>query len=946
MTVLKIRRDSKEARDAYRELRNQRNLSHASQAADELPTAIIQDVINSDGLLNGPVIKLTGMKLNIPIWANTGEFEGDKQTLELFIAKGRITDVNWPMFTKVQEIPLEYPFADTWVGDYTIPLNVIQPNGEYTFKHEVVLHTTQRVRSALVHVVSDITAPYELTNPPEPPAMTFAVTDLDDTNITAVKGIIPAYTDKADGDQYVYWYASDPLPSDPSLLDPVASPADVPPDRAVTIPSDYIQSQGDGVFYVLYALIDEARNRSNLSGWTRFVVTLGALPTALKKPEVPVAAGGAVIDLETAASGVMVEIKAYTGWKSGDKIVATWGGIPLPFAFAIENGTTEISVPASTLLAAYVGATGEKTTTVSYVIDRLGRTFGPEKDDFLVNFEVVGPPNPFPDFPDPTNPNLLAGTVLGSTGNNVLVEADADKEVDFEFTIYDPVNAGETLQFFWEGTHIVEADLTITTETAGSKKTVKVPWRYVVATDNGPNKKMYYTVGDIRATPNRQYAGHSRGDLPTLISVNGKVLGTQAFDGLERMIESVTGGRRTTYVFDSSNSQPDRVIRPSGDVIAYEYLPELTEEPVKRVTIPATAALAPIEATYQYDAKNARLLESSEQGLALIRTYSSNGEVASEKRNQDGQNYQMAYLYSRAGRLLRYTDVLGQVQHYEHDVKGRMVWTELGTAGTAGHIRTDFTYNDQGLTSSIKTVDTSAQQSLTITLDYDAQGRETLRVFDFGASAQRLSQTWNGLDQVERRLLSEGAGAGGATLRDENYEYELRGRLEFYSCTGPQSPVDPYGKTIQEQEFYFDALDNLEEVRTRFAGGRNIAKYSYGYEDPAQLSAVTNSHADYPNVQLNYDDNGNLLQDREWALGYDSLGRLSTVSTLEGGAPKTYGYDGEDTLSDVRGDGSNERLFYRGDEPANRIDGDDHSTFVFGGGVPLAERQAGAGPKS
>lgn len=449
-----------------------------------------------------------------------------------------------------------------------------------------------------------------------------------------------------------------------------------------------------------------------------------------------------------------------------------------------------------------------------------------------------------------------------------------------------------------------------------------------------------------RAKVVRQYAGHSRGDLPTLISVNGKVLGTQAFDGLERMIESVTGGRRTTYVFDSSNSQPGRVIRPSGDVIAYEYLPELTEEPVKRVTIPATAALAPIEATYEYDAKNARLLESSEQGLALIRTYSSNGEVATERRNQDGQNYQMAYLYSRTGRLLRYTDVLGQVQHYEHDDKGRMVWTELGVVGTAGHIRTDFTYNDQGLTTSIKTVDTAAQQSLTITLEYDAQGRETLRVFDFGASAQRLSQTWNGLDQVERRLLSEGAGAGGATLRDESYEYELRGRLEFYTSTGPQSPVDPYGKTIQEQEFYFDALDNLEEVRTRFAGGRNIAKYSYDYEDPAQLSAVTNSHADYPNVQLNYDDNGNLLQDREWALGYDSLGRLSTVSTLDGGAPKTYGYDGEDTLSDVRGDGSNERLFYRGDEPANRIDGDDHSTFVFGGGVPLAERQAGAGPKS
>ncbi|MFU2326185.1 sugar-binding protein [Pseudomonas sp. NFX98] len=458
--------------------------------------------------------------------------------------------------------------------------------------------------------------------------------------------------------------------------------------------------------------------------------------------------------------------------------------------------------------------------------------------------------------------------------------------------------------------------------------------------------RMIETTLPDRAKVVRQYAGHSREDLPTLISVNGTVLGTQAFDGLGRMIESVTGGRVTTYEFDSSNSQPDRVIRPSGDVIAYEYMPELTEEPVKRTAIPKSGALAPIEATYEYDRKNARLLESSEQGLALIRTYNSQGEVATETRDQDDQSYKMEYVHSRTGRLLRYTDVLGQVQHYEHDASGRMIWTELGEEGTPGHVKSVFTYNDQGLTASIHTEDSTAGQSLTITLEYDSQGRETLRVFDFGGSAQRLSQTWNGLDQVERRLLSEGAAPDGATLRDERYEYELRGRLEYYTCAGPQSPVDPYGKTIQEQEFYFDAIDNLEEVRTHFQGGSNRAKYVYNKEDPAQLGAITNTHADYPNAEQIYDDNGNLLQDREFILSYDYHGRLESVSTLGGGSAKTYGYDGEDTLSNVRGDAGNEQLFYRGDEPANRLDGDQHSTFVFGGGVALAERQAGAGPKS
>ena len=504
MTIMEINRGSKEARDAYRKVRNQRNLARAAHAEDELPIATIEDIIDTDGLLNGPVIKSRGMDLNIPIWRNTGDLPGDVQTLELFIAPGHVDDPLDPSFVRVQQIPLAYPFADTWVGDYNVPLNRIQPNGPYTFKHEVVLHTTQRVRSAVVKVISDITAPNELANPPEPGPMVFSVTQLDDSNIDSVSGTIPDYSDKATGDKYIYWYANDPLPSDPSELEPVASPADVPANRTVIIPKDYIETKKDGVFYVLYALFDRALNRSSLSGWTRFVVTLGALPTALQKPLVPVADNGAVIDLETAAGGVIVEVRPYAGWKSGDKIVATWGGIDLPVTLAIENRNTEIRVPAQTLLAAYGGATGEKTTTVSYVVERIERTFGPEQDDFMVNFEVIGPPNPFPDFPDPTNPDLQAGVVLGSTGNNVLVEADADKPFDFEFKIYDPVNAGERIKFFWEGTHVTEADLTITTETPGSTATVQIPWSYVAATDNGPGKEMYYSIGDPSVTPNWQ----------------------------------------------------------------------------------------------------------------------------------------------------------------------------------------------------------------------------------------------------------------------------------------------------------------------------------------------------------------------------------------------------------------------------------------------------------
>ncbi|MGY2262132.1 sugar-binding protein [Pseudomonas sp. SDO55104_S430] len=456
--------------------------------------------------------------------------------------------------------------------------------------------------------------------------------------------------------------------------------------------------------------------------------------------------------------------------------------------------------------------------------------------------------------------------------------------------------------------------------------------------------RMTETTLPDRAKVARSYALHSRNDLPELISVNGRKLGTQTFDGLERMIESVTGGRVTTYTFDTSDSEPDVVTLPSGAQIRYTYNHVLTAEPQTRTAISSLPAVNDIAATYKYDPLNARLLESSEQGTTLVRTYNSNGEVATEAR--DG--YNMAYLHSRMGRLVRYTDVLGQIQTYEYDDGGRLATTELGDAGKPGHVKSEFTYNLQGLTESIHTQDTAGQQNLTISLGYDDHGRETSRVFDFGATAERLSQAWNELDQVVSRQLNEKADGTGASLRAETYEYEMRGRLEYYTCSGPLSPVDHAGNIIDSQEFYFDDIDNIEEVRTRFPGGSNTAKYTYVNEDPAQLSAISNSNAAYKafDMTATYDDNGNMEADYKFRMTYDTLNRLETVSELGGGASRGYVYDGEDALTGANGDGVNERVFYRNDEPANRVDGDQRTTFMYGNGQPLAQREDGDGPKS
>jgi RHS repeat-associated protein len=441
----------------------------------------------------------------------------------------------------------------------------------------------------------------------------------------------------------------------------------------------------------------------------------------------------------------------------------------------------------------------------------------------------------------------------------------------------------------------------------------------------------------------RVYAPHSSEDLPVKISVNDVVLGEQGFDGLDRMVTSITGGRESVYTFDPGQTQPRSVKRPSGVETGYVYRPELGEDPEQRIALESTAI-------YTYDAENARLrtteeVDESGKTHSLAREYFSTGEVKSESRRQTGEVTRvMFYEYTRQARLMSYTDVLEQTQTYEYDDFARLEATQLGNT------RSTFAYDALGQLKTIETID--GPQALKIDLEYDDFGREVLRKFDLGNQIkQTLSQTYDEVDRLTQRTLMQVA----ETLRDESYSYDSRGRLVHYSCTGNQCPEDPYGKIIKSQDFGFDALDNLEFVETTFEGGRHTIYFEYTNEkDPCQLTGLTNEltpkdlQPDYPaRIDFTYDPDGNLLQDEAGRLlAYDSLGRLISVSALSGETPSDYHYDSLDTLSGRSTAGGNEQRFYQNGELANVTNFPHSTTFVRGDGVVLAEHQAGAGPKS
>ncbi|MBV7477720.1 RHS repeat domain-containing protein [Pseudomonas sp. PDM31] len=437
----------------------------------------------------------------------------------------------------------------------------------------------------------------------------------------------------------------------------------------------------------------------------------------------------------------------------------------------------------------------------------------------------------------------------------------------------------------------------------------------------------------------RCYAEHSSADLPTKISVDDVVLGEQTFDGLDRMIESITGGRVQSFTYNPGQTQPATVTTASNQVINYAYQPQLGDEPSQR-SLPDKDP-----AEYERDGKNARLVRCKEDDLELQREYFTTGEMKSETRVQGNQTDVMHYDYSRQGLLLSYTDVRDQVQTYHYDDPGRLEHTELGTTFS------DFTFDTLGQPLTIKTRDSASGQQVTISLEHDGLGREIKRTFDLDGVLQVLSQVYNKVDLLVRRTLREGQ----TLLRDETYEYDPRGRLVLYKCEGSEPPVDPYGKAIVSQRFMFDAMDNLKRVTTTYQGpggttSNNIATYRYTGTDPTQLSSVTNSASGdgYPAlIELEYDWDGRMTRDEEGRfLEYDALGRLIRVSALPGETPTDYDYDPLDKISGGNGDGGPEQRFYRNGVLVNRIQGASHSTFMHGDNMVLAEYQEGDDPKS
>ncbi|RKP45159.1 RHS repeat domain-containing protein [Trinickia fusca] len=430
------------------------------------------------------------------------------------------------------------------------------------------------------------------------------------------------------------------------------------------------------------------------------------------------------------------------------------------------------------------------------------------------------------------------------------------------------------------------------------------------------------------------YARHSSADLPIEVRVRPGSGGTmsagqQTFDGLERLVSRTIGGRRRTFGYSGGYGRPSIERTPSDATIRFEYEPGLTDEPVHR-------SVGELDERYVYDARIAKLISMRSEGQGEHHfEYSPQGHLRREQWTEDGQSPEVRHIASLQGRPLHYTDRFGRTQRSDYDSAGRLASIDYGT------LTSRISYDAFGRIERTITQDMNTDRTLTMTCAYDDFGREIERTFAVGTTAHTVTtQAYTYGDKLARRTTR----VGGETSREEVYAYDARGRLVAYRCSGSQPAHDPYGNGILGQRYVYDEWDNFVEVTTEFAGGQNVARYRYeNAEDPTQMTAVTNSHADYPETEtFSYDADGNLVRASARVYRYDSLGRLVEVTPSQGGGQGRYRYDARDTLiACERDEGTSTRRTYRDARLVSETGDGTERSYVRDGELLLAQHDGG-----
>jgi YD repeat-containing protein len=305
---------------------------------------------------------------------------------------------------------------------------------------------------------------------------------------------------------------------------------------------------------------------------------------------------------------------------------------------------------------------------------------------------------------------------------------------------------------------------------------------------------------------------------------------------------------------------------------------------------------------YSYDALNRLKTISYPDTTAVSYTH----DKLSRLQTATNENGTLSFNYNKMNRLIRVTDVFGQVVEYSFDSNGSRTKLSLNSATVA-------TYRYDAINRLTKILDAV---TLATNYTYDATNKVTSRKLPNGVLT---SYQYDGMDRLTRLLDTKGV----ATVADHQYQYNAASRI---TQIAEQANTKSFGYDVVDRltsALYTNPLQPSENYSYDAVGNRTGSQLSasYNYQPFNRLtttSSATYVHDHTGNPTSKTDSTGttqfgwdfeNRLKQLALPNGitvsykYDAIGRrIQRIPTS--GISTNFIYDGQDVLKDLNSDGS------------------------------------------
>ncbi|MGM9486050.1 hypothetical protein [Ideonella sp. YS5] len=308
----------------------------------------------------------------------------------------------------------------------------------------------------------------------------------------------------------------------------------------------------------------------------------------------------------------------------------------------------------------------------------------------------------------------------------------------------------------------------------------------------------------------------------------------------------------TSYVYDGKG-QAVTVTDPESKVTSFTYDGEgrvLTRTVVMEGTAPDLVT------TFTYDAGGRTLTVKQPEGQVTLYGYDRQGRRTSEQVDRDGLKVTRTMAYDAAGNVVTVIDGANGVTRYAYDAAGRLTYT-VDAAG--GITKTD--YDDAGrVKRSTRYVKAATVNGLANVLTQ--------------AQIQALIVATPGSDEIEARRydhdgrLSYTVDGTGAVVK---FEYDANGQVTRRTAYAKAISLAGWSGDVDPPVIPDGARDHVERYTYDTLGRRT---HCVKIENAADgLGSVT---------RYNYDDNGNLLEQVEFAAKLAKDGDPATLTVNTG----------------------------------------------------------------